>query len=152
MMTEMHDVVEMLLNRMKDYPEDFVTEPDRYDIKPNKWQKALTMVQGVTSPQEREALDIRLEEAQRAVYMGAALKTILSDESEDDGVKLRANAHPTNTIGFGQAPIKTEGGLIGYENTDQYLKRRMHIELQKKQSEHALQNQIAANLRNQGLL
>lgn len=83
-MAEMHDVVEMLLNRMKDYPEDFVAEPNSYQMNQTKWQKALSMVQGVTSPQERAALDIRLEEAQRVVYMGAALKAMLSDEEEEE--------------------------------------------------------------------
>ena len=109
-MTEMHDVVEMLLNRMKDYPEDFVMEPNSYEIKQTKWQKAWSMVQGVASTQEREALDIRLEEAQRAVYMGAALKTILSDESEEDHSRI----YTTKTVGFGQAAIKAEGSKIDY--------------------------------------
>ena len=82
-MTEMHDVVEMLLNRMKDYPEDFVGEPDEYTtMVENKWRKALRLVGSVVAPHEREALDIRIEEARRAVYMGAALKTILSTDEE----------------------------------------------------------------------
>lgn len=109
-MTEMHDVVEMLLNRMKDYPEDFVSEPNSYDIRQTKWQKALSMVQGVATTQEREALEIRLEEAQRVVYMGTALKIMLSDEAVGDGVKLKSASH----VGFGQAPLKAEGGMIGY--------------------------------------
>ena len=82
-MSEMHDVVEMLLNRMKDYPEDFVGEPDEYvNRTENKWKKALRLVSSVVAPHEREALDIRMEEAKRAVYMGAALKTILSTDEE----------------------------------------------------------------------
>lgn len=109
-MTEMHDVVEMLLNRMRDYPEDFVSEPNSYDIRQTKWQQALSMVQGVATPQEREALEIRLEEAQRVVYMGTALKIMLSDEAVGDGVKLKSASH----VGFGQAPLKAEGGMIGY--------------------------------------
>ena len=82
-MSEMHDVVEMLLNRMKDYPEDFVEEPDEYvNRTENKWRKALRHVGSVVAPHEKEALDIRLEEARRAVYMGAALKTMLSTDEK----------------------------------------------------------------------
>lgn len=84
-MTEMHDVVEMLLTRIKDYPEDFVGAPNDYrDMAENKWKKALRLIGGVVAPHEKEALDIRLEEAKRAVYMGAALKTILSDEEPEE--------------------------------------------------------------------
>jgi len=82
-MSEMHDVVEMLLNRMKDYPEDYIGNPDDYGaIVENKWNKALRLVGPVVAPHEKEALDIRLEEAKRAVYMGAALKTMLSTDDE----------------------------------------------------------------------
>jgi len=84
-MSEMHDVVEMLLNRMKDYPEDFVDEPTRQPHRyreATKWERALSMAYEVASVHEKEALDIRNAEAKRAVYMGAALKTILSTDEE----------------------------------------------------------------------
>lgn len=84
-MSEMHDVVEMLLNRMKDYPEDFVDEPTRqphHYREATKWERALSMAYEVASVHEKEALDIRNAEAKRAVYMGAALKTMLSTDEE----------------------------------------------------------------------
>ena len=136
-MTDFHDVVEMLINRMKDYPEDFVAQPNSYDIKQTKWQKALSIVQGVATPQERDALDIRLEEAQRAVYMGAALKTILSDESEE-----KEKVDPRVFKGFGQAPIKAEGGLIGYD-TQRYM---MEMEQRMKELEARKQKEYALNV------
>lgn len=115
---EMHDVVEMLLNRMKNYPEDFIGSPNDYrDMVENKWKRALRLISGVVAPHEKEALDIRLEEARRAVYMGAALKEILGPDEPmqevGDGVKLKSASH----VGFGQAPIKAEGGMIGYNTT-----------------------------------
>lgn len=95
---EMHDVVEMLLSRMRDYPEDFVGDPADYrDMTENKWKKALRLVSGVVAPHEKEALDIRLEEAHRAVYMGAALKVMLSPDEpmEEEGININQYKHQT---------------------------------------------------------
>lgn len=111
---EMHDVVEMLLSRMRDYPEDFVGDPADYrDMTENKWKKALRLVSGVVAPHEKEALDIRLEEARRAVYMGAALKVMLSpDEPMEEEVINRKNriTNPSMAItGLSQAQLLSTG-------------------------------------------
>jgi len=101
-MSEMHDVVEMLLNRMKDYPEDFVDEPTRQPHRyreATKWERALSMAYEVASVHEKEALDIRNAEAKRAVYMGAALKTILSTDEELE--KERPQPNPSTVVTFG---------------------------------------------------
>ena len=109
-MTEMHDVVEMLLSRMRDYPEDFVGDPegcaDIRDVVGNKWKKALRLIGGVVAPHEKEALDIRLEEARRAVYMGAALKTILSDDEPEEHTSPNRITNPwMSTTGLSQAQL-----------------------------------------------
>lgn len=111
---EMHDVVEMLLSRMRDYPEDFVGDPDGYadirDVVGNKWRKALRIIGCVVAPHEKEALDIRLEEARRAVYMGAALKVMLSpDEPMEEEDYINRKNRITNpsmaTTGLSQAQL-----------------------------------------------
>ena len=114
---EMHDVVEMLLSRMRDYPEDFVRTPTESinEYRPaTKWERALGMVFEVASPHEREALEIRVAEAKRAVYMGAALKTIMSDgEPENSGItfhsggqeKYRIDANGAFGLGTSTVPI-----------------------------------------------
>ena len=112
-MTEMHDVVEMLLSRMRDYPEDFVGDPADYrDMTENKWKKALRLVSGVVAPHEKDALDIRLEEARRAVYMGAALKVMLSpDEPMEEAInrKNRITNPSMATTGLSQAQLLPTG-------------------------------------------
>ena len=120
---EMHDVVEMLLSRMRDYPEDFVGDPADYrDMTENKWKKALRLVSGVVAPHEKEALDIRLEEARRAVYMGAALKTIMSDgEPENSEItfhsggqeKYRIDANGSLGIGISNTPVPANSIQLG---------------------------------------
>ena len=115
---EMHDVVEMLLSRMRDYPEDFVGDPDGCadirDVVGNKWRKALRIIGGVVAPHEKEALDIRLEEARRAVYMGAALKVMLSpDEPMEEEDYINRKNRITNpsmaTTGLSQAQLLPTG-------------------------------------------
>lgn len=142
-MSEMHDVVEMLLNRMKDYPEDFVGEPDDYTaMVENKWRKALRLVGFVVAPHEREALDIRLEEARRAVYMGAALKTILStdEELEKERPQLFHGKYTTTGAGIGTSTPSQ----IAISNTelDKYViqmeQRQKELEYQKAQREYEL--------------
>lgn len=134
-MTEMHDVVEMLLNRMKDYPEDFVLEPNSYQIHQTKWQKALSMVQGVAAPHEKEALDIRLQEAQRVIYMGAALKTMMSDEVEEkEDDKPYMTMKSSNRYAFGIS-TPTEG----------VTSMMTQLETKQKAMEAQMQRQYAAN-------
>ena len=137
-MSEMHDVVEMLLNRMKDYPEDFVEEPDEYvNRTENKWRKALRLVGSVVAPHEKEALDIRLEEAKRAVYMGAALKTILStdEELEKERPQLFHGKYTTTGAGIdlstpSQIAISNTG-LNDYAIQSEYQKSLREYELSK---------------------
>ena len=82
-MTEMHDVVEMLLNRIKDYPEDFYGVDPGRDFVHNKWIEALNTARQVMTEEEKLVVEAELQTAKRAVYMGAALKTMLgSDEPE----------------------------------------------------------------------
>ena len=83
-MTEMHDVVEMLLSRMKDYPEDFINADAMMMGRPNKWQRALNIINEVVTQEEKNALALARQEAKRAIHMGAALKTILSDEEPEE--------------------------------------------------------------------
>jgi len=88
----MHDVVEMLLTRIKDYPEDFVREPSPKNLyeesgKLGKWYAALRTAQEVMTEEEKVVINDALEMAKRAVYMGAALKTILSDEVPEETQK-----------------------------------------------------------------
>ena len=114
-MTEMHDVVEMLLNRMKDYPEDFVSGAGigLYQSV-NKWESALRLAQDVTTEKERAALETAMKEAKRAVYMGAALKSMLSDESEEEDKPYLTMKTQNRYAGFGSVPVKAEGSSIGY--------------------------------------
>lgn len=137
-MTEMHDVVEMLLNRMKDYPEDFVGEPDDYTaMVENKWRKALRIIGSVVAPHEREALDIRMEEARRAVYMGAALKTMLStdEELEKERPQLFHGKYTTTGAGIGSSTPSqiaiSNTGLNDYAIQSEYQKSLREYELSK---------------------
>lgn len=106
---EMHDVVEMLLNRMKDYPEDFVSvESVMVYRETNKWERALRLVYEVADQHEKDALDIRTQEAKRAVYMGAALKTMLDDEPKEEKLTMStANRYSV----FGQPQIMPQGSI-----------------------------------------
>ena len=134
-MAEMHDVVEMLLNRMKDYPEDFVGNPDDYrDMTENKWKKALRLISGVVAPHEKEALDIRFEEARRAVYMGAALKTMLSaDDPEDEKGKTDPNIFKYQSLS------QNITGPVGSPDAISYIQQ---LELRLKETEYRQQNQL----------
>ena len=116
-MTEMHDVVEMLLSRMKDYPEDFVRDPVKgiEDYRPaTKWERALGIAYEAATDREKEALDTQGKEARRAVYMGAALKAMLSDESEEEDKPYLTMKTQNRYAGFGSALVKAEGSSIGY--------------------------------------
>ena len=119
-MTEMHDVVEMLLTRIKDYPEDFVAEPSssRYQIEVDnpwtKWNEALRIVRAVTTDEELQALDAALIEAKRAIYMGAALKTMMSADEPEKEIGPKATPYNLNTLGtsgiFGSMPLLATNG------------------------------------------
>lgn len=101
----MHDVVEMLLTRIKDYPEDFVEAPNgkQYgvviDDQPwNKWREARNTAYKVATDEEKLALDEATTAAKRAIYMGAALKTIMSDEvvrEEPETMKMKSSGRYT---------------------------------------------------------
>ena len=113
-MTEMHDVVEMLLERIKDYPEEFIDDPTApyKDARDSKWKKALRLIGSVLAPHEKEALDTQLEAAKRAVYMGAALKTMVIDEVEEEVINSKYS-HQTMGVGI-TAPtinINTMAGI-----------------------------------------
>lgn len=139
-MSEMHDVVEMLLNRMKDYPEDFVDEPTRQPHRyreATKWERALSMAYEVASVHEKEALDIRNAEAKRAVYMGAALKTMLStdEELEKERPQLFHGKYTTTGAGIdlstpSQIAISNTG-LNDYAIQSEYQKSLREYELSK---------------------
>ena len=153
-MTEMHDVVEMILNRMKDYPEDFfsVPNPNTYDdSRASKWYRAAQMISGVVTDEEKDALHAATLEAKRAVYMGAALKTILSDEEPEEEKFMMKTSN--RYAGFGSAPVKAEGSTIGYNTMANTItigsaqltedKVNMITELQAKQK--AMEAQMAAD-------
>lgn len=114
-MNEIHDVVEMLLNRIKDYPEDFVSIDNltgiTYRADENKWTKAFGLAKSGATKEEGLALEAAYQAAKRAVYMGAALQTILSD---DEPVDVKKVFKTGSQLGFGSAPIKSEGSLIDY--------------------------------------
>lgn len=116
-MTEMHDVVEMLLNRIKDYPEDFVAEPAQTygrigdDRRWNKWQDALHTVYQVATDEEKLALDEATTDAKRAIYMGAALKTIMSEELRDE-----KEPDPLTYKSHGRYAVQGLQGPIGISN------------------------------------
>lgn len=140
-MTEMHDVVEMLLNRMKDYPEDFVREPNDYgDMVENKWIKALRIVGSVVAPHEKEALDIRMEEARRAVYMGAALKTMLSTDEELEKERPQLFHGKYTTTGAGMGPGNHSHTVNAELNkfAIQMEQRQKELEYQRAQREYEL--------------
>lgn len=141
-MTEMHDVVEMLLNRIKDYPEDFVVGPNTMlGARMGKWYQALHNAQEVTTEEERAVLEAALKQAKRAVYMGAALKTMMSDEveqEEDAGNPFMAiktqGRYPHQTLGQSIA-IPTEG----------VTSMMTQLEAKQKAMEAQMQRQYAAN-------
>ena len=97
---EMHDVVEMLLNRMKDYPEDFYGVDPGRDFVHNKWIEALNTARQVMTEEEKLVVEAELQTAKRAVYMGAALKTIMSEdvpmEEVDTHARLKQILNATN--------------------------------------------------------
>ena len=138
-MTEMHDVVEMLLTRMKDYPEDFVDDPNEIygRQKDNKWKQALRLIGSVVAPHEKEALDIRIEEAKRAVYMGAALKTIMSDEVEEEVINSKPSYNPFTTTGVSQSLLMN--------NSIAMDKTLVEMEARVKAQEAQMQRQYAMN-------
>lgn len=125
-MTEMHDVVEMLLNRIKDYPEDFVREPtpkNLYDgyAGRSKWYEALQIAREVMTDEEKAAVNAAGEEAKRAIYMGAALKTIMSEEAQEQDDLLTYKSSGRYAVQGMQGPttlINAAGNLgIGIANT-----------------------------------
>lgn len=94
---EMHDVVEMLLNRIKDYPEDFYVVGGGYVY--NKWLEALNTAKQVMRPEEKAAVESALEKAKRAVYMGAALKTMMGEDLpvEEEVISRKQYKHQTSS-------------------------------------------------------
>lgn len=155
---EMHDVVEMLLSRMRDYPEDFVGDPDGCadirDVVGNKWRKALRIIGGVVAPHEKEALDIRLEEARRAVYMGAALKVMLSPdepmEAEDINRKNRITNPSMAITGLSQAQLLPTGisnsstmlNAAAYINQIEARQQAMEAKLKAYTEQQAIRNTL----------
>lgn len=139
-MTEMHDVVEMLLNRIKDYPEDFVVGPNTMlGARMGKWYQALHNAQEVTTEEERAVLEAALKQAKRAVYMGAALKTMMSDEVEQEEDK------PYMTMKTqGRYPHQTLGQSIAIP-TENVISTMAQIEAKQKAMEAQMQRQYAAN-------
>ena len=107
----MHDVVEMLLTRIKDYPEDFVREPDDYsDRRDTKWQIALRKASSGMTVEEKQVVDDALEMAKRAVYMGAALKTIMSEEVVEEP-EPNLYKHQSLISNIGQHAVHTVGSI-----------------------------------------
>lgn len=134
-MTEMHDVVEMLLSRIKDYPEDFVSDPNDYrDRVPTKWYRALQTARQVMSEEELFIVEAALELAKRTVYLGIALKTVMGgDEVQEE---KRSGVY---TTGFGIAPVKAEGSNIEY---DKYANQIALIEERQKLAEAQIRSQL----------
>lgn len=114
-MSEMHDVVTILLERMKDYPEDFFSVPNPntyYDTRASKWYRAAQIINDVVTEEEKAALHAATLEAKRAVYMGAALKTILSDdESEEDKPYLTMKTQGRYATSLGQSMLATSQAM-----------------------------------------
>lgn len=108
----MHDVVEMLLTRIKDYPEDFVSDPQVWGShgEPNKWQKALGIAKEVMTEEEKVVIGDALEMAKRAVYMGAALKTIMSEEVVEEP-EPNLYKHQSLISNIGQHAVHTVGSI-----------------------------------------
>lgn len=97
-MTEMHDVVEMLLSRMRDYPEDFYGVDPGRDFVYNKWLEALNTAKQVMTEEEKLIVEAELQAAKRAVYMGAALKTMMSpDEPMEEVINRNQYKHQTSS-------------------------------------------------------
>lgn len=137
----MHDVVEMLLTRIKDYPEDFVIDPEGYRlgkyVEPTKWSQALQTAKEVMTEEERVVIDDAMEMAKRAIYMGAALKTIMSEEV--------AKPEPDpNTLTYKTAGRYAVQGLLGrtgmVNTASNYI-----TEIERRQNEARLAQERAIN-------
>lgn len=141
-MTEMHDVVEMLLNRMKDYPEDFVAVPspnNYYDTRASKWYRAMQMANEVVTQEEQNAIALSMKEAKRAVYMGAALKTILSDDEPEEHTSPNRITNPwVSTTGLSQAQLMNNS--ISMDKTLAELEARVKAQEAQMQRQYAMMN------------
>lgn len=109
---EMHDVVEMLLTRIKDYPEDFIVvpSPNMYigeAKRGNKWWQALQTAKEVMTEEEKVVISDALELAKRKIYMGAALKTIMSDEVVEEQGRERMRLDASEALSVGQYKHQT---------------------------------------------
>lgn len=110
-MTEMHDVVEMLLNRMRDYPEDFVDMDYHTHVahraNENKWTKAFGLAKSGATKEEGLALEAAYQAAKRAIYMGAALKTMLSDDEPEEQTNMKQYKHQSLGLNITAPTITT---------------------------------------------
>ena len=133
-MTEMHDVVEMLLNRMRDYPEDFYNGDGDYLY--NKWLEALNTAKQVMTEEEKLAIEAELQAAKRAVYMGAALKTMMSPDvpvQEDVRSRKITTGSPFATTSLSQSQLLPTSATTPTNIISQLQHRQREAEIRMQQ-------------------
>jgi len=105
--------VEILLQRLKDNPEDFSVDPTmyRHDPKKNIWSPFLGEVLNTEyfTDEEKQAVKSAYDKARRENYTERIMKALAGeDETSDEGKSLRVTSPPSTYSGL--AGLSSTGG------------------------------------------
>jgi hypothetical protein len=105
----MNSGVEIILQRMKDNPEDFYYHPNRGV---SRWSSLLSHAFGenILTQEESDALKAGLNETKRVRFTELVMKELTGDNEDPKGVTLNNMAHPTATGTLGQG-LRTSSTL-----------------------------------------
>jgi len=98
----LNDGVQIILNRMKDHPEEFFGDSDKW-----KWIFKETLREVLTEP-EKAAIHTAMKEVRRTEITVLATATVLRTNEEQE--KSKTAAH-----GFAQAPVKKSGSAVSWK-------------------------------------
>jgi len=97
----LNDGVQIILNRMKDHPEEFFTDVDKW-----RWIFKDTLREVLTEP-EKAAIHTAMKEVRRTEITVLAAATVLRTNEEQEQV--------VHAKGFATAPMKKEGSAVSWK-------------------------------------
>ena len=143
---------EIMLQRMKDYPEEFVA--DRVTLGMSKWERLIGEARDYLPKEDIEALDAGYRQARIDLYNERVLRTLAGESGnvEESYPTIKASKQYAGGFtdaraliggGFAQAQVKQEGSFVGTLQDHAAQHQQMVLE-REEQIQRDMQNAVRA--------
>jgi hypothetical protein len=107
---------QIILQRMKDCPEEFATEGQLF----GKWERALMGYKEILPQEDIEAIDAAYRQMRIDKFNEVVLKTLAGEEPKQETITYKSKGRYAGGFSdpraFANAAVKAEGQAVGYDD------------------------------------